>query len=86
MRENWHFKGNKNCRRAITAHPAAPRAKFAQAGIKPHGMESGIPLEFQKSQGITQTTDAHGCTRIKTKQKILAVATPAWLSGEAAVL
>jgi hypothetical protein len=41
MRENAHFKGNENGRRAITAHPVAPRAKFAQAAIEPHGIESG---------------------------------------------
>ncbi|MGA2242104.1 MAG: hypothetical protein ABSH11_08705 [Verrucomicrobiota bacterium] len=46
------FKGNENYRRAITAHPVVPRAKFAQAGIEPHGIESRTSLEFQKSQGI----------------------------------
>jgi hypothetical protein len=52
MRENAHFKGNGNGRRAITAHPVVPCAKFAQAGIEPRGMESRTSLEFQKSQGI----------------------------------
>ena len=52
MRENAHFKGNGNGRRAITAHPVKPRAIFAQVTTEPHGVESGTSLEFQKSQGI----------------------------------
>jgi hypothetical protein len=51
IRENAIFKGSGNGRRAITAHPVVPRAKFAQGCIEPHGIESRTSLEFQQSQG-----------------------------------
>jgi hypothetical protein len=51
IRENAIFKGNGNGRRAITAHPVVPRAKFAQGCIEPHCIESRTSLEFQQSQG-----------------------------------
>jgi hypothetical protein len=43
-------------------------AKFAQAGIEPHGMESRTPLEFQKSRASIKPrmdADAHGLKQDK---------------------